>query len=251
MPDFLHPPTPSLTDEALRVYRTRLVDAVAEQHDRAQPRRVWRWRSPRAIALVAAVCALAISGAALALGTDLFNWDVREHAMFDPAQLTPAPASSFSTITQGSDWALIGWKSQRGICNDYVFVDNRNADGYNFFSSCSSNVIGSAPDRLYTQPAPSDHIGVTVGQGAETTDWILAGRVASDVARVELKTPTGAAIPVKLLSAPANLDTPLRFFVYRDATGGIDAQSHQHRLSIKEAVAYDEDGAVLQTVPIG
>lgn len=246
-PDPLHPPIPTLSDSAIFEYRRRLV-AVVDGEPRSPRRFV---RRSRLVVALAAVCALTVGGVALAFHGALLNWDVHEHAQFDPAELRPAPASSFSTVTQGDDWALIAWKSERGICVDYVYVDHRVAAGYNLFSSCGSSVIGSPPDRVYTQPAPTSHIGVMLGQAANPNQWIICGPVASDVARVALRSRDGGLIPVQLFSAPAALDSPLRFYVYRDATGQLGAQTRRAELSVVDVIAYDAHGKVLQVEPVG
>lgn len=232
------------TNEAVAAYHHRLVAAISGS------RRSIPFARTRLVWAVAAICALMLSGVALALRDDLLNWDVQQHARFDPSELRPAPASSFSTVTQGNDWALIAWKSERGICVDYVFVDTRNRAGYNLFSSCGSTVIGSPPDRVYPQPPPTSHVNAMVGQGSSPEQWIICGPVAPDVARIEMKMSDGSEAPVDVLRAPAQLDSSLRFFVYRGATGRVDPQTHQIQLSAVAVIAYDSSGAVLQTVPV-
>ena len=124
--DAFNPPAPpELSPSRVAARREHLLAELRADH--AHPNRL-RLRfgpqsRPRRLALiVAAVFLLAGVGTAIGVGVDLLASDVAFHKRFDRGgPLSPRPTSSFVYITRGSDWALIAWKSTRGICLDYAY----------------------------------------------------------------------------------------------------------------------------------
>jgi hypothetical protein len=238
--DVFDPPTPprlSVSRTAAR--RDHLLEEI--RHDRPGASRLRRWITgqsrPRRLALVV-VIVLLLSGVGTAIGVsvDLLAQDVAFHKQFDQGQLSPQPTSSFVYITQGSDWALIAWKSTRGICLDYAYNDPNAPAGFNGFGGCGMPVVGSPPDSTVTQPPNTDVVGYLSGSQGSTGPWVISGPVSPGVAKVKIELTGGEAIEASIYSAPTALDTQLRFYLLREKTP----------IEVNALAAYDSDGKLLE-----
>ncbi len=238
--DVLDPPELRIPPARLAQLRRGLLAEL----ERPQPRR------PRRLVLAVALLAvLAIAGTAVAVGTDLLAQQKLFHERYPGGPNDPRLVGDYAYVAEGSDWALIAWKSTRGICLDYAVPANG-------VSGCGFPVAGSPPDQVFHNEA-AHAVGYLAGS-PEQNVLAVAGPIvpAAESVRVELR--DGRTLDAKVYDAPAGLGTPLRFYLLRtDAalqTAAVRDRSGrevQHPLSPVSAVsAYDRDGNLLERLEV-
>jgi hypothetical protein len=239
MNDLFSPGVPLFTSRDER--RAHLVNELRLTRERPAPGKLRR----RLLVAAIALGALTTASAAIALRTSLLDRDIEAHRLFDPATLQPAPATSFATIAQGTDWALIGWTSVRGICVDYVFEDPATSSGENGASGCGSSIIGGPPDTLFTQPSPSNYVTPLVTGPMAGQPWVICGPLAPQVARVVVEMKDGSRFPAIIYEAPQSLKVRLRFFLLRASEATSNVSSRQ--TPFKDVQVFNATGRLLQT----
>jgi hypothetical protein len=200
--------------------------------------------------LAAAILALVGgAGTAVAVGVNL----VRQEESFYEKWIARDPHSpnlqgSFVEVVGSSDWALIAWRSDQGICLDLA------TPGHSA-SSCGFPVVGAPPDR--TQPGADEpkHMVAYLAGRAEPGDlWDLAGVAAETVARVEIEMADGRTLAAPMYDAPAELGTRLRFFIQRievDESSLVPPGEPPHLANVVNAfVAYHADGTLVERLPV-
>jgi hypothetical protein len=189
MADLLNPPNLTLAADWLEARRDHLLGEVATKRRRPSRRRY---------AVAAALCAvLILVGTAVATGGDpiarVREWHERDAKMFPT--MAPHPVGPFVYITRGDGWALIGWRSTRGLCVDFT----RQFRG---MSSSGGNCFAEKKILGWT--------GQSGSSGAVTT-----GVIAPQIARVEVDL-CFSRREAAIYPAPAALHTDKRFFLLRD-----------------------------------
>ena len=204
--------------------------------------------SRRAIAATAVtLVAGAFGAAAIAVAFDPLSWISREHQRDDTGQFTPRLLGNYSFIARGDDWALVAWRSNRGICLDYAFEDRRVAGGTNGWSGCGFPVVGAPPDEVFKQPTNTDVIGFIGGAPGGGLPWAVAGPVSQEVAKVVVTMQDGSTSAASLFSAPDELGVNLRFYLLRGTTPSGSGRG----APVESVSAYDASGGLLEVKPAG
>jgi hypothetical protein len=135
----------------------------------------------------------------------------------------PVYTSSVSTIFEGNDWSLVGWRSHGSLCLSYGAPGN--AD-----SGC-----GISTTRAFSV--------LTASLGKK--EQRVLGIVRPGIVRVALKLANGTLIPAQLRSAPARLRIRLTFFKIE---GRIALQTPVARApAVGLILGYNERGRIVST----
>jgi hypothetical protein len=206
-------------------------------------------RRSRLVLAAVILALLAGGGTAIAVGLDL----VRQEESFYEKWIAGRPHSpnlqgSFVQVAGGSDWALIAWKSDQGICLDLATPGNS-------ASGCGFPVVGAPPDT--TQPEadqPKHMIAYVAGRSSPGDPWDLAGVVAEPVARVDIEMADGRTLVAPMYDAPAELGTRLRFFLLRidvDESSVFPPGEPPHLAKLVKAfLAYDAGGTLVERLAV-
>jgi hypothetical protein len=248
--DVYNAPEPVLPGSYLAARRAHLLDEIDRRSSRHW--RVVKWfvdqpRRRRMMLVVALVIVLGGVGTALGLGLGLLGKDVAFHKRYDRGLFTAKPVSSFVYITRGTDWALIAWKSNRGICLDYAYEDTSNRFGFNGWSACGMPVVGSPPDKVFKQPPNTDLIGISMGSGNGVV--AVSGPVAASVTKVRILLRDGKVFDPTIYAAPAKLHTSLRFYLLRVPSNRIRVgrpTAPAFPGEIRAVLAFGPNGTLLQ-----
>jgi hypothetical protein len=253
-PDIVAVPNPpELSPKRFADRRAHLLDEITSGRSLDRSLRV-RYAFPgerrhRLLLAAAIVALLGVASTAVAVGVNL----VRQEESFyekwfagDPH--APNLQGSFVEVAGDSDWALIAWRSDQGICLDLA-TPGHSASG------CGFPVVGAPPDR--TQPEvdePRHMVAYLAGRAEPGDPWDLAGVAAETVARVEIEMADGRTLAAPMYDAPAELGTALRFFVLRievDESSMVPAGEPPHLAHVVNAfVAYDADNDLVERLVV-
>jgi hypothetical protein len=136
------------------------------------------------------------------------------------AREAPKQTGPKVTVFSGVDWNLVAWQSDQGLCIAF------GAPGASS-SGCSH------PDKIIQNVLANRR-----GQAVR-----VVGTVASNVARVDVKQPSGRVVAAHLSKSFPELETTRRFF-----EAGYRAISPRAALQWK-LLAYDVHGKLLQHIP--
>jgi hypothetical protein len=248
-----NPPNVVLSEAQLSVRRSYLLEDITRRTARRVRLTQWfkRQPQPRRIALSLALSVLLGGvGTALGVGVNLLASDIAFHNLYDRGPHSPKLIGSFVYITRGSNWALIAWRSNLGICLDYAYEEPRNDSGINGWSSCGTPVAGApAPtDPLLRRQPYTDVVGVGMGEGRGVV--VISAPVAPTVAKVEVELDDGRLLEAKVYASPPKLHTRLRFYLLRVQATSIGATRILPRppyvAPVRALLAYDGDGRLLQ-----
>ena len=232
--DYLSPPEPQLGAGALTARRAHLLEEIGRRGARTRP----TTRSRRLVLAVAVLLVLGIVGTAVAVGVDLLTQQEEFHSRYPGGKFEPQPTGSFVYVTRGDDWALIAWKSTRGICLDYAVPGNG-------ASGCGFPVLGSPPDRVFNQPPPEHVVGyLSTSLGADAP-WAVAGPISANVASVRAELRDGRVLEAETYDAPPKLDTPLRFYLLR-VDNDIARAPGRPATPVRALLAYGASGDLLE-----
>lgn len=204
----------------------------------ARSRRLRRRRVPRRLVLaLAALALLALAGTAIGVGVSLLTQQERFHAQVpdDPKRLGP-----LVEITSGDNWALIGWRSEDGICLDFAIPGNSPF-------GCGFPVRGAKPSTdasgsgLPTHAVAGFFSGSNLlgGDGKAT----IFGIAAHEVAAVKIELRDGRVISPPVYDAPPTLQTEVRFFVVRLPLGELERRVGN---PVRAYNAYDQTGTLIE-----
>ncbi|HEX5468293.1 MAG TPA: hypothetical protein VFW80_04515 [Gaiellaceae bacterium] len=243
--DVFNPPDPRMPAGHRRQRRAHFLSEIsAVDRSFAGPLRRLLWGSSRRrVGLAAALLVLVGSvGTAIAVGTDLLTQQKRVHAEDAKSQIAPQPEGDAVQIDAGSDWSLVAWKSDEGICLDYAVPGN-------YISACGLPVVGSPPNTAAPDAEAPTHVVAGLQTVPDSGTLVVAGVAASTVSRVEVELDDGRMLEGRLYNAPAALDTSLRFFLLRATIepGATDALEPRARAF----QAYDASGTLLEDVSAG
>jgi hypothetical protein len=183
------------------------------------------------VLLAAALALLAVGGAALAVGTDVFDrFDLRGGPS-DPRRL----GERYRVASVG-DFSLDAWNSTRGICLGVA------VDGEPAASGCGMPVVGAPPDQVVAQPPPTHVIGYMAG-GTDGWPLWIAGPIAAGVERVEVEIVDGRTFDAPTYSAPAELAGSVNFYVLvLEEYSPSEFRTHP----VRAVRAYARDGSLLE-----
>jgi hypothetical protein len=140
-------------------------------------------------------------------------------------------------ITRGEPFALVAWKSTRGLCTSLVFAENEVA------TRCGMPVVGAPRDT-----GGPDHLVVGGSyQRLPDDDLWFDGVAAANVSRVEVELTDGRRLEAPVYDAPATLGLDLKFFLARTRP----PEHWPPKIGIPEPPvrafsAYDEKGGLLE-----
>ncbi len=235
------PPPRELPASRLALRREHLLDEIRKTGDSADfpvIRRAWRLRPRRArLGLTVAILALLVAvGTAVGAGVNLLaqlEWfeERREDIPGEPKRIGP-----LVEITAGPGWSLVAWRSDSGICLDFVVP--RSSGG-----ACGFGVRGEPLDAAHPgAPSPKGWISGAISSqpGAAT---VIDGVVAEEVARVEVVLGDGRILDAPVIEAPAELRADVDFFLLQvPADNSIPLPSG----FVRAFIAYDGKGRVLE-----
>ncbi len=263
--DVFTPPEPALSLARLPTRRTHLLAEIERARaPRLHARLLSRFASqsrPRRLALVVALVLLVGGvGTAVGVGINLLAQVELFHRSHDRSKSDPHPVGSFVYVTRGSDWALIAWRSTRGICIDYA-IPGKGA--FNGAGACGMPVVGAPPDRVFPQP-PTKHVVGYFSSGSISSSavvTVVAGPTAPTVARVEIELRNGQILPAQMYDAPPKLQTHLRFYLLRAHLRSpgtrLLPQAQKRRPDARLPInpvrairAYDKSGKLLERFPV-
>lgn len=155
----------------------------------------------------------------------------------DPKRLGP-----LVEITSGGGWALIGWRSEVGICLDFAIPGNSPF-------GCDFPVRGAKPSTdasgsgLPTHAVAGFFSGSNLvgGDGKAT----IFGVAAHEVAEVKIELRDGQVISAPVYDAPPRLQTQVRFFIVRLPPGELE---HRVGSPVQAYSAYDETGTLIERI---
>jgi hypothetical protein len=190
---------------------------------------------------LAAITLLALTGTAVGFGISLLTQQERFHASVpdDPKRLGP-----LVEITSGDNWALIGWRSEDGICLDFAIPGNSPF-------GCGFPVRGAKPSTdasgsgLPTHAVAGFFSGSNLvgGDGKAT----IFGVASHEVAGVKIELRDGRVINAPVYDAPPTLQTQVRFFIVRLPLGELE-----HLVGgpspVRAYNAYDQTGTLIERI---
>jgi hypothetical protein len=206
---------------------------VLERSRRSRTRRV-----PRRVVLAMGVVTLLVSaGTAVGVGVTLLTQQERFHASVpdDPNRLGP-----LVEVTSGDNWALIGWRSEIGICLDFAIPGNSPF-------GCGFPVRGAKPSTDASGSGLPTHAvagffsgGNLVGGDGKAT---IFGVAAQEVAAVKIELRDGRIIDASVYDGPLALETQVRFFIAR-----LPLDELERRMSnpVRAYNAYDRRGTLIE-----
>jgi hypothetical protein len=190
------------------------------------------------LVLVAAITLLALAGTAVGVAVSLLTQQERFHASVpdDPKRLGP-----LVEITSGDNWALIGWRSEVGICLDFAIPGNSPF-------GCGFPVRGAKPSTdasgagLPTHAVAGFFSGSNLvgGDGKAT----IFGVAAHDVAAVKIELRDSRVIDAPVYDAPPALKAEVRFFIVRLPPG--ELRDSRVESPVRAYSAYDSAGSLIE-----
>lgn len=230
------PPSRNLPAHRLALRREHLLDEIRRPGASGNVLRLQRgWRlRPRRTRLVIALAIfvlLAAVGTAVGVGVSLLAQQERFDKQRERIPGEPKRIGPLVEITSGPGWSLTAWKSNSGMCLDFV-VPKSSSGG------CGFGVRGEPHDTAHPGAPPPKHWisgGTSSGPGVGT---VVDGVVAEEVARVEVVLADGRILDVPVLEAPPELRGDVDFFLLQVPadSGGL----------VRTFVAYGEEGQVLE-----
>lgn len=230
------PPSRKLPAHRLALRREHLLAEIRRPGTRVNVpgwRPAWRLR-PRRTRLVLAVAIfvlLAAVGTAVGVGVNLLTQQERFDEQRERIPGEPKRIGTLVEITSGPGWSLVAWRSNSGICLDFV-VPMSSSGG------CGFGVRGEPRDTAHASAPPPTHwiSGGTSSQPGAAT--VIDGVVAEEVARVEVVLSNGRVLHLPVIEAPAELQANVDFFLVQvpKDKGGL----------VRSFIAYSEEGQVLE-----
>jgi hypothetical protein len=233
----LHGPPPSrgLPAHRLALRRQLLLEEIESPGATVSVsgwRRAWKQR-PRRIRLVLAVAIfvlLSAVGTAVGVGINLLAQQERFDEQRERIPGEPKRIGPLVEVTSAPGWSLVAWRSDSGICLDFVVPQSSGgACGFDVRGEPSDTADGSAP--------PAKHWisgAVTSGPGAAT---VIDGVVAEEVARVDVVLSNGRVVHARVIEAPTELQANVDFFLVQvPGDAGL----------VRAFIAYEEAGGVLE-----
>jgi hypothetical protein len=202
------------------------------EHLVAEITRAGRTKGSRRVALILVTAIALATGAGTAMALGGFDWlaqqDQLEANSLNPFR--PRVIGDRYVLASGPDWAVLAWRSDKGICIGLSTPD------------LGSRGCGFPVQDAGTEPPVSaDRTTVAGVAGSATGGYMLAAGVAApSVARVVVELADGRNIPTSLYPAPAGLDANVQFFVGRFRSGSIRFEAG--KAFLKRFVAYDRSG---------
>jgi hypothetical protein len=149
------PPSRNLPAHRLALRREHLLDEIWRPGASANaPRRQRAWKlRPRRSRLVLAVAIfvlLAVVGTAVGVGVNLLNQQERFDEQRERIPGEPKRIGPLVEITSGPGWSLVAWRSNGGICLDFV-VPKSSSGG------CGFGVRGEPRDTAHASAPPPTH----------------------------------------------------------------------------------------------
>jgi hypothetical protein len=196
-------------------------------------RRTWGNRPVRVrlVVALAIVVLLAAVGTAVGIGINLLAQQERFDEQREGIAGEPKRIGPLVEVTSGEGWSLVAWKSDSGICLDFVVAQSSSG-------GCGFDVRGEPGDTAHGGGKPPKHWvsgEITSGPGAAT---VIDGVVAEQVARVEVVLTNGRVLRPGVIEAPTELETDVDFFLVQvsEAEDG----------GVRAFIAYGEAGEVLE-----
>jgi hypothetical protein len=225
--DVLHPPDGQPLSESDHAQRRQHLLAEIERPERSPMLR------RRGVVAIAVLAVLAVTGTAVGVSLDLLTQQKRAEQI-DPNG--PKPVGPHVQIAGGADWALIAWKSDRGLCLAFDVPGN-------WTSGCGFPVAGAI--------SPTDTAeAANVVAGLSATGLSAGGRVFAagvtdaTVARVDVELTDGSVLHAQMYPARPEFGT-VRFFLVRASL----EQANRSRAGAVQAFrAYDAAGRLRQQV---
>lgn len=197
-------------------------------------------RAPRRLVLaIALVTLLGVVGTAVGVGISLLTQQERFHASVpdDPKRLGP-----LVEITSGDSWALIGWRSEVGLCLDFAIPGN-SPFGCGFPVRGAKAATDASGSGLPTHAVAGFFSGGNLvgGDGKAT----IFGVVAHDVSTVTVQLRDGRVVEAPLYDAPPALKSEVRFFIVRIKPPELERGPENPVLAYS---AYDREGMLIERV---
>jgi hypothetical protein len=207
----------------------------------ARSRKIRRPRPRRRLVLALAVITLllVLAGTAVGVGVSLLTQQDQFHANApdDPKRLGP-----LVEITSGDNWALIGWRSEVGICLDFAIPANSPF-------GCGFPVRGAKPATAASGSGLPTHAvagffsgGNLVGGDGKAT---IFGVAAHEVAAVKIELRDSRVINASTYDAPPALKTEVRFFIARLS---LDELERRRESPVRAYSAYDRNGTLVERI---
>lgn len=200
-------------------------------------RRSRRSRRPLALAL-AGITLLVLAGAAVGVGS-LLTQQERFHASVpdDPKRRGP-----LVEITSGDNWALIGWRSDVGICLDFAIPGN-SPFGCGFPVRGAKPATDASGSGLPTHAVAGSFTGGNLVGGDGKAS--IFGVAAHDVSAVTVQLRDGRVVEAPLYDAPPALKSEVRFFIVRVRLAELERRPADPVIAYS---AYDRDGMLIERV---
>ena len=205
----------------------------------ARSRRLRRRRVPRRLVLaLAALALLARAGTAIGVGMSLLTQ--QESVSTLRFRMTQSASIAWSRSRLRQNWALIGWRSEDGICLDFAIPGNSPF-------GCGFPVRGAKPSTdasgggLPTHAVAGFFSGSNLlgGDGRAT----IFGVAAHEVAAVKIELRDGRVINAPVYDAPPTLETEIRFFIVRLPLGELERRVGN---PVRAYNAYDQAGTLIE-----
>jgi hypothetical protein len=238
--ELLTPPSRKLPAHRLALRRGLLLDEIRSPEARANVRRLQRaWRlGPRRTRLVlvlAIFVVLAVAGTAVGIGINLLAQQERFDEQRERIAGEPKRIGPLVEITSGPGWSLVAWRSDSGICLDFVVPTSSSG-------ACGFGVRGESDATAHNgAPLPKHWISGGTTSALDTT--VIDGVVAEEVARVEVVLGDGRILDAPVIEAPPELQANVDFFLLR-----LPADSSRPLPSdfTRVFIAYNEERQVLE-----
>ena len=216
------------------VEKANWADVLARSREIRRPRHARR----RLGLAFAVIMLLALAGTAIGVGINFLTQQERFHAALpdDPKRLGP-----LVEITSAANWALIGWRSEVGLCLDFAIPGN-SPFGCGFPVRGAKAATDASGSGLPTHAVAGFYSGSNLvgGDGKAT----IFGVAAKEVAAVEIELRDGRVVDAPVYDAPHELMTRVRFFIVRlqvDNLGGLRADG-----PVRAYRAYDSKGMLIE-----
>jgi hypothetical protein len=214
-------------------------DVVGRSRGIRLPRRARR----RLVVALAAITLLALAGTAVGVGISLLTQQERFHASApdDPRRVGP-----LVEIASSDNWALIGWRSEVGICLDFAIPGN-SPFGCGFPVRGAKAATDASGSGLPTHAVAGFFSGGNLvgGDGKAT----IFGVAAQEVAAVKIELRDGRVINAPIYDAPPDLKAHVRFFIVRIRLAELERRPENPVLApVLAYSAYDPDGILIERV---
>jgi hypothetical protein len=216
-------------------------DVVGRSRMVGRSRRIRRPRRARRrlVLALAAITLLALAGTAVGVGISLLTQQERFHASTpdDPRRLGP-----LVEIASGDNWALIGWRSEVGICLDFAIPGN-SPFGCGFPVRGAKAATDATGSGLPTHAVAGFFSGGNLvgGDGKAT----IFGVVAHEVSAVTVQLHDGRVVDAPVYDAPPALKSEVRFFIVRIKPPELETGRENPVVAYS---AYDPDGILIERV---